>query len=135
MSTVHPSILIIEDDMAQAVLLREFLGLSGPDGLTAEHVSTLGAAKEILEPGRFDVIVTDLSLPDSRGSSTVTRLRDGAPGVPVVVMSGQMEPGVRAEVAAAGAADFIVKGHVDYQEVVARILRAVERAEVGGDGT
>jgi two-component system, NarL family, sensor histidine kinase UhpB len=135
MSTVPLSILTIEDDLAQAVLLREFLGFSGPDGLTVEHVSTLGAALEIIEPGRFDVIVTDLSLPDSRGSSTVAKLRDGAPGVPVVVMSGQMESGVRAEVAEAGAADFIVKGQVEYQEAVVRILRAVERAEGGGDET
>lgn len=129
-STDQPSVLIVEDDTAQAVLLEEFLRFSVPDGIAIERVATLGAGLELLAGGHFDVIVTDLSLPDSVGPDTVVRLRAGAPTVPVVVMSGRMGKSAVEAAREAGAVDYVVKGQVPYDQATVRILAA---AGCGGE--
>jgi len=134
-SAPYPMVLIIEDDLSQSTLLEEFLRLLGPPSVGLRTSTTLAQGVAVLEQDHVDVVVTDLSLPDSRGPGAVAELRRCAPEVPVVVMSGGVNDALRAEAFAAGAVDFMLKGHVGYQEVVARILRAVEHATEGGDET
>lgn len=124
MSGEGPGILIIEDDAAQAALLEEFLMLLGPSGVVVHTAGRLADGLDLLDREPIDVVVTDLSLPDSVGAETVTRLLDRAPGKAVVVMSGRGEDALAAEVRAVGARDYLLKGHVDYPQVVRRVLAA-----------
>ncbi len=124
MTSSSVAVLIIEDDAPQAALLGEFLRLLGPPGIVVRTAARLADGLALLEQHPIDVVVTDLSLPDSVGTRTVTAILDGAPEACVVVMSGRGEGGVAAESVAAGARDFLLKGHVNYEDVVARILAA-----------
>lgn len=119
-----PEILVIEDDAAQSTLLVEFLRLLGPPDVGVRTAATLASGLAALEERAAEVIVTDLSLPDSVGTETVTEIRRCAPDVPLVVMSGHGGEDLRAEMAAAGVTDFVLKGHLAYEEVVKRILAA-----------
>ena len=75
--------LLVEDNPVDAVALRYLVAkVRNPPRL--EHVETLNAALTHLGDGDFDVVILDLSLPDSDGLDTLEAVLTTAPGVPVV---------------------------------------------------
>lgn len=92
-------ILILEDDPIDAMAIQK--------QLDAAHVSTLAicmreALALIEQNPAFDVIVTDLNLPDSKGIDTLAKLKSVAPAVPVIVTTGYVSNGLRERVEAFG---------------------------------
>ena len=94
-STVR--ILLVEDNPGDARLLRETL--RDAEGLPFEltHVERLDEAIQRLETQAFDVLLLDLSLPDSQGTDTVKRMTAVAPHIPVVVLTGTDDEAVGTE--------------------------------------
>ena len=80
-------ILLVEDDPAQARLLREIL--SEPDGppLEITHALQLSEAERAAAADRYHLILLDLSLPDSQGLDTLRRMRSVAVRLPIVVLT------------------------------------------------
>lgn len=79
-------------------------------GSIIEEAATLGAALRLIRAGReFDVIVLDPGLPDSQGFEALTRLRAEAPSVPVIVLSGLVDPALEREARCHGAIDVVRK--------------------------
>lgn len=115
-------ILVVEDNPGDALLERKQLaGL----GMTVSVVETLQEALAYVAKTPPAAVVLDLNLPDSEGLHTLEAVRDAAPHVPVVVMTGPGMDGLAA--IRAGADDFVEKGSVD-GAVLRRILRhAVQR--------
>jgi diguanylate cyclase (GGDEF)-like protein/PAS domain S-box-containing protein len=70
--------------LATATLVGE--GGAKAAGLTVLEAPRVRDAVELAAEGRADVVVTGLDLPDSKGLSTIQRLRDGAGGCPVIAM-------------------------------------------------
>ncbi|MGY6549031.1 MAG: response regulator [Roseinatronobacter sp.] len=102
-------ILVIDDHPlfceALQMTLSEALGLA-----RIETASSLGAALDLIRGGlEIDVIVLDLNLPDVAGLDGLTRLRNAAPGVPVIVVSSMSEDRIITAVLHAGAAGFVPK--------------------------
>ena len=97
-------ILLIEDDPDDVWVMRNLLGdrWDGPFKLT--HVELLSAGLERLAEVPFDIILLDLSLPDSQGLETFFTMHARASDVPIVVLSGYNDESiaVRAVQAAAG---------------------------------
>jgi PAS domain S-box-containing protein len=116
------TILLVEDNPGDACLVRELL--RGHDSLRAEiiHVQRLREAVEELSRSTVDVILLDLSLPDSQGLQTVSRMLEAAPEVPVVVLTGQHDDELAREAVRAGAQDYLVKGAVGAKGL-ARVVR------------
>ena len=81
-------VLLVEDNPADARLLVESLKSSTSGPFRVMHVQRLNAAVEVLARTPTQVILLDLSLPDSTGLGTVDRLQAAAPGVPIVVLTG-----------------------------------------------
>ena len=79
-------VLLIEDEPLDARLVRIQLCPTQPSALDLVHVDTLSGALDLLRTERFDVILLDLGLPDSCGTSALDRLGDATP---VIVLSGQ----------------------------------------------
>jgi signal transduction histidine kinase len=69
-----------------------------------------------------DVILLDLSLPDSSGLDTLRTLRAAVSNVPIVVLTGNDENTVALQALESGAQDFLVKGQFD-QDMLGRALR------------
>ena len=120
-------VLLVEDDPDDALLLRDMLGDMPSAGLELDHVDSLAAAFESLEQTRFDVVLLDLTLPDSRGLETFTKLRERAPDVPVVVLTGLQDETVAVGAVTAGAQDYLMKGEVRRGMLVRSIRYAIER--------
>ena len=119
--------LLIEDNPADARLIREMLrDASGmPVRLVAEASLADGLAQA--EQGDFDVLLLDLSLPDSHGLETFTRAQIAAPHLPIVVLSGLADETVALDAVHRGAQDYLVKGQVDGHVLIRAMRYAVER--------
>ena len=101
------SVLVVEDDEATAFLMLEYLTDAG--GLDAHHVASLHDALGLLHMRGFDVIVTDLRLPDARGLDSVMRLRGNAPDAAIVVCSGMDDEALALQMIQVGAHDYLTK--------------------------
>lgn len=121
-------VLLVEDDPADAHLLRAALAARATPRLDITHVTTLADA--IAQVGRTpgpEVVLLDLSLPDSAGPATLQQLLATRSPVPIVVLTGLDDDRTAAEAIEAGAQDYLVKGSVT-GDVMARAMRhAMER--------
>jgi signal transduction histidine kinase len=118
-------VLVIEDDPEDVRLLREIL--RDDRSIELEHASLLEAGLARIECGGIDLVLLDLSLPDSEPSRTVAAVRDADPGLPIIVVSGADDEGAKAHSIATGAQDYFVKGGTDGALLSRAIAHAVER--------
>lgn len=123
-------ILLIEDNPGDARLIEEFLSETEASGLELEWVECLSDGIERLGKRDIEVVLLDLSLPDSTGFDTFKKLHEKAPEVAIIVFTGldDKEMGVRA--VQAGAQDYLVKGKVDPHLLVRSIQYAIERQKM-----
>jgi phosphoserine phosphatase RsbU/P len=115
-------VLLVEDNPGDARLLRMALADSAEPFFHVTHVSSLGAAIAHLQTARMDVVLLDLTLPDSAGAPTIRRLQDAAPTLPIVVMTGLDDPAFANHALEMGAQDYLVKGD-DTGPLVGRAIR------------
>ena len=119
-------ILLIEDNPGDARLIQEALSMAG-DASEVQWMDRLAKGLEILGRDRFDAVLLDLSLPDSRGFATFEQLRKCAPRVPVVVLTGLDDEGLALRAVREGAQDYLVKGAVKSSTILRVIRFAIER--------
>ena len=81
-------VLLVEDDPTDGFLLQETLAVAQCVPFRVTQVTRCRAAAQHLAAEHWDVVLLDLSLPDSLGLETFTTLHAQAPGVPMVVLSG-----------------------------------------------
>lgn len=102
-------ILVVEDQASDQHLLRRCLRDSGLNIATCVMVSNLTEARAALHKRDFDVILTDLSLPDSRGLDTVTTLLSLADDAALLVMTDSDDEQLLRDCLSGGAEDYIPK--------------------------
>ncbi|MHB8988996.1 MAG: response regulator [Desulfobulbia bacterium] len=129
-------ILLIEDDQADAFLIREMLRESSTGGSEAtgdiaiQHVTRLDDGIRLAGEGAFDIIISDLGLPDSQGMDTVRKLASGVKYLPFVVLTGLADHELGLEAVNCGAQDYLVKGQVNGEMLVRSIRYAIERKRI-----
>jgi diguanylate cyclase (GGDEF)-like protein len=120
-------VLLVEDNPGDARLVEILLSEEDSSGFEVIHVERLSEALERPDRSAFDVILLDLTLPDSSGLETVDQMRRAAPQTPVVVLSGQDDEETALQAIQSGAEDYLVKGRGD-GELIARSIRySIER--------
>ena len=99
-------VLIVDDDPTFSLMLKSFLGNKGFD---VKEVFSAGGAEKAFSEGTFDIILTDLRLPDFDGIELIGRLKGIHPEVPAILMTRYGE--IRSAVTAikSGAFDYITK--------------------------
>ncbi|MFB8025533.1 SpoIIE family protein phosphatase [Streptomyces sp. NPDC056465] len=123
----HYRILLIEDDLGDALLVEELLHDTGlPFQLTTR--TTLAEARTELATSQADCILLDLHLPDVSGIQALTAVRTLAPQTAVIVLTGLSEAQAGTEAMAAGAQDYLVKGKVDPDTLHRTVRYAVYRS-------
>jgi class 3 adenylate cyclase/DNA-binding NarL/FixJ family response regulator len=120
-------ILLVEDNPGDVRLLREAFAASETPRLSVTYVDRLTLALERLRQSTFDIIITDLGLPDSQGAKTYTSLVAQAPDTPLIVLSSQDDDALALQAMQVGAQDYLVKGALDGQVLVRSIRYAIER--------
>jgi DNA-binding response OmpR family regulator len=120
-------VLLVEDSPSDAALLQESLTASAPGQFRLIHVETLAEALARLSQEPLDVILLDLSLPDSTGRETFLRARAAAPEMPIVVLTGATSEATGLEAVRQGIQDYLRKGQTDGPMTARAIRYAIER--------
>jgi PAS domain S-box-containing protein len=120
-------VLFVEDNPADIDLIREMLPETGPVSFRLESVSRLSEAFSRLEGGDIDLVLLDLGLPDSHGLQTFHKLREAAPDIPTVVLTGNTDQKTAIAAVREGAQDYFVKGEVSGSRLARAARYAVER--------
>ena len=120
-------ILLIEDNPGDARLIREMLSEIQETAYELEIVDRLSPGIERLAKGDIDIVLLDLSLPDSFGLDTCKRVHRSAPDVVVIVLTGLDDVKIGAEAVKEGAQDYLVKGKVDSMLLERSMRYAIER--------
>jgi diguanylate cyclase (GGDEF)-like protein len=123
------TILLIEDDPGDALLIEEMLEKQGSKArlATAERLSE---GLNFLKQNHCDVVLLDLNLPDSSGLSTMTRLLDAAPRTPIIVLTGLSDESFGIEAVKSGAQDYLIKGDIDGRTLNRSIYHSIERKKL-----
>ena len=121
------SILLIEDNPADARLFREILSVRESDPIALTHVECMRDAETYLAERTVDLILLDLGLPDAQGLAAVRRVRAAAPSVALVVLTGLNDESQAAQVLQEGAQDHLIKGQIDPRGLLRALNYARER--------
>lgn len=119
--------LLVDDNPGDLRLLE--LALSGSSGgaVRWKAVDRLAPALEEVRAGRVDVILLDLSLPDSTGMNTVERVRRVDPRLPIVAMTATDDDVLQRQLKEQGAAEVLQKGPISHERMMETLARAVGR--------
>lgn len=121
--------LVVEDNAADVVLLEEAFAASATP-MSVEYVERLSRAIALLAQAEFDVILLDLTLPDSRGLDTYDRVHAEAPDVPVVVLTANRDRELGVEAVHRGAQDYLPKGVMGGDSLCRALRYAIERDRI-----
>lgn len=122
-------ILLIEDNLAEARLLQEFIKLTKSQNFGLVHVQRLQDGINQLNSQKYDVILLDLTLPDSQGLSSIPQLLQQNPSNPIIVLTNTNDEELGIEAVRQGAQDYLVKRHVNPDTLVRSVRYAVERKQ------
>ena len=126
-SNTKLKVLLIEDNPGDARLMREYLSDPAGASFELEHAGTMAEGLEQLGKGGVDLVLLDLSLPDSPMPETFKRAHACAPAVPIIVMSGLDDEKFAIQTVQEGAQDYLVKSYVDTRLLVHAMRYAIER--------
>jgi len=119
--------LLIEDNPGDARLLKELLAEEPAAPFRLICVDRLQRGLELLSTEKIDVLLLDLSLPDSHGLETFAKAYAHAPKVPIIVLTGNDDHALALLAVKAGAQDFLFKGKLDRELLIRSMQYSIER--------
>jgi DNA-binding response OmpR family regulator len=120
-------VLLLEDNPGDAFLLKFYLSESANPVFTVSHAETLKACLDMLSESKYDIIISDMNLPDSFGVDTIKTILQKHPGNMLIVLTGLTDEEVGLETVRYGAQDFLVKGKFDGKVLISSVMFAFER--------
>jgi signal transduction histidine kinase len=146
MEQINIHILLVEDSITDVVILNRIFSRANPQKWQITHVEELEKAIEISTNNsqlnqdnsqlenchnrKFDVVLLDLSLPDSIGIDTLKEYRAAVSDIPVVILTGLDNEDLALQAMAEGAQDYIVKDDMTISRLERAIRYAIERGEI-----
>lgn len=118
-------VLLVEDDVGDAFLVRELLDLAG-GGYSLVWVRDLASGLSELDEGA-DCVLVDLGLPDAQGLEAVRAIVDHPAGAAVVVLTGIGDRSLGGDAMLLGAQDYLIKGKVDHETLARSVRYAITR--------
>lgn len=122
-------VLIIEDNPGDARLLREALIADEFYKFEAIHKENLKSGMEYLAEGKTDIVLLDLSLPDSQGFDTFERVNAAFTDISIVVLTGVDDHEIAVRSMKEGAQDYLVKGEMSNSLLVRSLRYSFERMQ------
>jgi len=120
-------LLLIEDNAGDARLVREMLAQARSAAFELEVRERLVDGLKVLEEERFDVVLTDLNLPDSSGLNTIEELLSTGLEPPVIVLTGMEDDEAGLRAVEGGAQDYLPKGELSAGLLERSIRYSLER--------
>jgi CheY-like chemotaxis protein len=123
-------ILLIEDNSDDVHLICQFLTADRNMHIDVERADSLSSAIEHLAGGQYDVILSDLGLPDSFGLDTLDKVHSVCSNVPIIVLTGLDDETSALEAVHRGAQDYIIKSQINGRNLIRIIRYAIERQDL-----
>ena len=121
-------VLLVEDSPSDAKLIKHELGEDQDYSFEVVWVSRVDKAIAELKRQQFDVALLDLTLPDSDGLATFTRIHATCPQqLPIIILTGTGNEQIGIKAIGLGAQDYLVKGMTDSNYITRAIRYAIER--------
>ncbi len=121
-----PSILILEDDITFSLMLKTWLGRKG---FEVSSVSSVSDARSRIEDASFDLILSDLRLPDGDGIDLLKWIKENNFVIPLIMMTSYAEIQTAVQAIKLGASDYIAKP-LNPEELLGKI-KDVIKTETG----
>ena len=130
MEKVSIRVLLIENNEQDVQRIRKILSEIAHTDFEMESAKLLSDGLNVLSANNFDIILFDLSLPDSQGVPDLSKIQSVAEGAPIVVLSDTDDPGAESESVSRGAQDYLVKSRVNPRALSRIVNHAIERQRV-----
>ncbi|HIK27947.1 MAG: PAS domain-containing protein [Oscillatoriaceae bacterium SKW80] len=120
-------ILLVEESLAEAHLIEEFLREKNAEKFTLRHLHCLGEAKEVLKTENYDVVLLDISCYKGQEIETIKKVKKESKNIPIVVLTARIDEEFAVECIQAGAEDYLLKRNLDSHQIIRAIRYAIER--------
>jgi DNA-binding NtrC family response regulator len=120
-------VFLIEDNNDDAELVFRFLTGGQNVHFAVERANTLSSALDRLGGEKYDVILSDLGLPDSWGLDTFVKVHTAYPDIPIIILTGLDDETGALEAVHRGAQEYLVKSQINSRNLVRVIRYSIER--------
>ena len=121
------NVLLIEDNVADSHYLKLMLNESSAGKHIFTDVHTAAEAENVLKEKSFDIVLTDLNLPDTNDLEIISNIQNINSKLPIVVLTGQENEELALKIIQMGAQDYLVKGQGDGHLINRVIDYSIER--------
>jgi signal transduction histidine kinase len=123
-------VMLIADNPLDVVFLRGALTALRTSTFVITAVKSLSDLRGRSSQGRFDVVITDLGLPDSTGLKTFRQVKEWAAGIPIIVLTAHDNEQLGLNAVREGAHDYLVKGEITGKGLSRAIRYVVDRSRI-----
>lgn len=120
-------VLLIENNPVDRKVILKMLNSSPYGSFIPQFALSLAEAYKVLATEKFDVVLLDLNVDDSKGIDTLTRFHRKFPQLPVVVNTGSYQDDLGLKAITKGAQDYLIKGMYKSYSLIKSLYYAVER--------
>lgn len=128
-SLTHIHILLVEDNLPDVIIIKKQFQKLHSLKVDLTHVLTCRDAIFHLQSTSFDVILLDLSLPDSRNLETVKTIHAHSHDIPILILTGLDDEDMAISSVREGAQDYLIKGEINLDNLQRAIRYAIERKQ------
>jgi two-component sensor histidine kinase len=122
--------LLVEDSPADARMIEELLRRNGARQVVVRRADRVATALDSLNTERPDLLILDLSLPDSKGLATFRSIHKHAAALPIIVLTGVDDIDLAIETIAEGAADYLLKSDLSGGLLIRVMRYSIERKRI-----
>lgn len=123
-------LLLIEDNIKDATLFNEIIEECVDFDVELDHLNRLNTAMMLLEDKNYDLLVLDLTLPDSIGVETFRAIRNKFPNLPILVLTGTTLKRDELKNCLDFADGYLVKGYIDCESITKILNEITEKKEL-----
>lgn len=124
------TVLLVDEDVDQARLIREMICHTGSQVFEFAHVVSVHEAETYLAGHSVDVILLDLESGGAQGQEALRRVRQAAPRVSIVLLLSLAGEPMAKQAIQDGAQDYLIKGEIQSRELVRALENAIERKAI-----
>jgi DNA-binding response OmpR family regulator len=121
------NVLLVEDNPQHVRLVQAYLAASRDPSFHLLHAQSVAAALQVLRESAMDIVLLDLTLPDSTGLETYRAVRADVGRMPIVIMSGVDDEELAIQAVREGAQDYLRKGDLSREDLLHALRFAIER--------
>lgn len=123
----HLNILTVEDNPGDLFLVEDMLRSTELPIHQIYSAQSATEAKEVLNSKSINIVLLDLSLPDTSGLESYMKIKESAERIPVIILTGLADTSVALEAIKSGAQDYLVKGEYNKNGLSKSIQYSLER--------